>query len=167
MAGSPNAASNAGISAVAHAAGSGNPAQTFLGDLQGRLAREDPAQRRQSRRVEARRWPSRSACLPPSAPRGAPGCRRTRHKRSVRPGAAEYVDSRVRRPTRAFSITSASACRASAAMLAPTSGWRACNASNCARLLVIMLAARLQVKLPAVAADGHLHDLGGAFVDAW
>ena len=50
-------------------------------------------------------------------------------------------------------------------MSAPTSGWRACSASTCARLLVIVLAARLQVKLPAVAADGHLHDLGGAFVD--
>ena len=34
-----------------------------------------------------------------------------------------------------------------------------------AGLLVIVLAARLQVKLPAVAADGHLHDLGGAFVN--
>ena len=34
-----------------------------------------------------------------------------------------------------------------------------------ARFLVIVLAARLQVELPAVAADGHLHDLGGAFVN--
>ena len=33
------------------------------------------------------------------------------------------------------------------------------------RLLVIVLAARLQMKLPTVAADGHLHDFGGAFVD--
>ena len=31
--------------------------------------------------------------------------------------------------------------------------------------LVIMLSARLQVQLPAIAADGHLHDLGGAFID--
>ena len=34
-----------------------------------------------------------------------------------------------------------------------------------ASLLVIMLPARFQVKLPAVAANGHLHDLGGAFVN--
>src|SRR5579864_377999 len=31
--------------------------------------------------------------------------------------------------------------------------------------LVIVLAARLQVKLPSVAADGHLHDFGGALVN--
>ena len=33
------------------------------------------------------------------------------------------------------------------------------------RLIVIVLAARFEVKLPAVARDGHLHDLGGAFVN--
>ena len=33
------------------------------------------------------------------------------------------------------------------------------------RLLVVVLAARLEVRLPAVAADGHLHDFGGAFVN--
>src|SRR5258708_30371904 len=33
------------------------------------------------------------------------------------------------------------------------------------RPLMVVLAARLQVQLPAVAADGHLHDLGGALVD--
>ena len=41
------------------------------------------------------------------------------------------------------------------------------SASNFFACVVIVLAARLEVKLPAVAADGHLHDLGGAFVDAW
>src|SRR4029453_9304227 len=30
---------------------------------------------------------------------------------------------------------------------------------------VVVLAARLQVLLPAVASDGHLHDLGRALVD--
>ena len=43
-------------------------------------------------------------------------------------------------------------------------GERACS-SNFSRLIVIVLAARFQMKLPAVAADGHLHDLGGAFVN--
>ena len=50
-------------------------------------------------------------------------------------------------------------------MLAPTSGWARVQRFELARLVVIVLAAGLQVKLPAVAADGHLHDLGGAFVD--
>ena len=33
------------------------------------------------------------------------------------------------------------------------------------RLLVVVLTACLQVKLPAITADGHLHDLGGALID--
>ena len=50
-------------------------------------------------------------------------------------------------------------------MLAPTLGWLGVQRFELARLLVIVLPARLQVRLPAVAADGHLHDLGGAFVN--
>ena len=33
------------------------------------------------------------------------------------------------------------------------------------RPIVVVLAAGLQVELPTVAADRHLHDLGGALVD--
>ena len=33
------------------------------------------------------------------------------------------------------------------------------------RLIVIVLAAGFEVKLPAVARDGHFHDLGSAFVN--
>ena len=50
-------------------------------------------------------------------------------------------------------------------MSAPTFGWRACRRFEFARSLVIVLPARFEVRLPAVAADGHLHDLGRAFVN--
>ena len=71
---------------------------------------------------------------------------------------------RVRRAVRQASISSASAWVASAAAPAPESGWPAARPPapgpprGSGRR-------GLQVGLPAVAGDRHLHDLGGALVD--
>ena len=49
--------------------------------------------------------------------------------------------------------------------LSADAGMAGVHCFELARLLVVVLAARLQMKLPAVAADSHLHDFGSAFVD--
>ena len=50
-------------------------------------------------------------------------------------------------------------------MSAPMLGWLGVQCFELARLLVVVLPAGFEMKLPAVAADGHLHDLRGPFVN--
>ncbi len=72
---------------------------------------------------------------------------------------------RVSRATRQASSSSASAWCASAATSAPIAGDARVQSLELARGGVVVVAARLEVLLPAVARDRHLHDLRRALVD--
>ena len=95
--------------------GADDPPQTFLGHLERRLAREDPRDRRQSRRIESLAGLLVELPFRHAAPRGAPGCPAHSAYAIHSPRRSRMCWKRVSRPTRARSITSASACKASAA----------------------------------------------------
>jgi hypothetical protein len=72
---------------------------------------------------------------------------------------------RVRRPVRQASRTIARASQARSGDVGADRGCWACSRAQLRSLVAVVAALGLEVLLPAVAGDGHLHDLGGALVD--
>jgi hypothetical protein len=149
------------VSAVGLAA---DPAQPLAADPEGGVAREDAADRRQRRRREPAVGLLRQRVCrrPRGAPRQAGGALRPgdqladseQHvlvaRQPAEPGPFEDHRQTVERQRRDVG-----------ADLWPLGVQR----PQLGRQVVVVAAARLEVLLPAVAGDGHLEDLRGAFVD--